>query len=325
MKKIVILGSEGYIGTTVVDFLLKKKNYNIKGIDNLIYSQSKKFKNLKNYNFQKLDIRNQKKTAEVCKDAYCVVILAGLVGDPITKKYKKLSTSINLHGIKKLIKNLNKINIKKLIFVSTCSNYGIKKNKLLKENAKLEPISLYSKHKVIIENYLLKNNFKFSKTILRFATAFGLSKRMRFDLTVNEFVKTAFLRESLEIYHGQTYRPYCHVIDFAKIIHLIIDSPIEKINGEVFNCGSNKNNFNKIQIANMIKKKFKFLNIKKVSKNLDLRNYKVDFSKIQKFMGIKNKFISVEKGISEIKNYLKSYSKKKKDLTKLGNFIIKVK
>ena len=237
MKKIVILGSEGYIGTTVVDFLLKKKNYNIKGKENLIYSQSKKFKNLKNYNFQKLDIRNQKKTAEVCKDAYCVVILAGLVGDPITKKYKKLSTSINLYGIKKLIKNLNKINIKKLIFVSTCSNYGIKKNKLLKENAKLEPISLYSKHKVIIENCLLKNNFKFSKTILRFASAFGLSKRMRFDLTVNEFVKTAFLRESLEIYHGQTYRPYCHVIDFAKKINrLLVITRGEKgaisINGE---------------------------------------------------------------------------------------------
>ena len=67
-----------------------------------------------------------------------------------------------------------------------------------------------------------------SKTILRFATAFGLSKRMRFDLTVNEFVKTAFLKENLEIYHGQTYRPYCHVNDFAKIIHFIIKSPTKK-------------------------------------------------------------------------------------------------
>ncbi len=323
MKKIVILGSEGYIGTKVVDFLSKKKNYYIEGVDNLIYSQPKKLKKLTNYNFRKIDIRNLRKTTEVCKDAHCVVILAGLVGDPITKKYKKLSTSINLFAIKKLIQKLNKTNIEKLIFVSTCSNYGIKKNKLLKENAKLEPISLYSKHKVIIENYLLKNDFRFSKTILRFATAFGLSKRMRFDLTVNEFVKTAFLKENLEIYHGQTYRPYCHVNDFAKIIHFIIKSPTKKTNGEVFNCGSNNNNFNKIQIGNMVKKKFKSLKIEKVSKNLDLRNYKVDFSKIQKFMGKNNKFISVEYGIDEIKRYLKSTSVKESELKKLGNFSIK--
>ena len=323
MKKIIILGSEGYIGTTVVDSLSKKKNYNIVGIDNLIYSQPRKLKNLVNYNFKKVDIRNLRKTVEICKDAYCVIILAGLVGDPITKKYKKLSNTINFTTIKNLIKRLNNCNINKLVFVSTCSNYGIKKNVLLKENAKLEPISLYAKHKVGIENYIRKNKFNFSKTILRFATAFGLSKRMRFDLTVNEFVKTAFFKEDLEIYHGQTYRPYCHVKDFAKIISAMIKAPNSEIDGQVYNCGSNENNFSKIQIGKILKKKFRSLIIKKVTKNFDLRNYKVDFNKIKKFLKKNNKFISVDYGINEIIAFLEKNKNNKKALNNLGNFRVK--
>jgi len=228
---------------------------------------------------------------------------------------------INLNSIKKVIDELKKANISKLLFVSTCSNYGIKKNKLLKENAKLEPISLYSKHKVEIEKHLINNNFNFSKTILRFATAFGLSPRMRFDLTINEFTKTAFFNEDLEIYHGQTYRPYCHVIDFARIIHKMIVSKENVINGEVFNCGSNSNNFSKIQVGNLLKKKFKNLKIIKVNKNLDLRNYKVDFGKIQKFMGHNYKFISLDYGIKEITDYL-NLNKNKILFSELGNYII---
>ena len=93
----------------------------------------------------------------------------------------------------------NKSKIKKLVFISTCSNYGITKgDKLLKENHVLKPISLYAEQKVKIEKFLLKNKFKFSITILRFATAFGISPRMRFDLTVNEFVKDAFFKKQLE-------------------------------------------------------------------------------------------------------------------------------
>ncbi len=243
------------------------------------------------------------------------------MGDPITKKYKKLSNSINLIAIKNLIKRLNNQNIKRLIFVSTCSNYGIKKNKLLKETAKLNPISFYSKQKVAIEKYLQDNKFNFSKTILRFATAFGLSRRMRFDLTVNEFVKIAFFDEDLEIYHGNTYRPYCHVKDFGRIIDKMIEAPTKKINDEIFNCGSNNNNFSKIQLSNFLKKKYKKLRIKKVSVNLDLRNYRVDFQKIQNFMGNKKKFISIKYGINEISKFLKKNSHL--NFKNYGNYKIK--
>ena len=105
-------------------------------------------------------------------------MLAGLVGDPITRKYPKISKKYNIEGIKKLIINVNKFkNIKKFVFISTCSNYGVIKNKLATENSILNPKSTYAKAKIEIEKYIIKNkNLNFSTTILRFATAFGLSQ-----------------------------------------------------------------------------------------------------------------------------------------------------
>ena len=120
------------------------------------------------------------------------------MGDPITKKYNKLSKSINEKGLKNLINNLNGLNIKKVIFVSTCSNYGLSKTKRkLNEKSKLNPVSIYARSKIKIEKFLInkKNKVDFSATILRFATAFGLSPRMRFDLTVNEFTRDLYLKK----------------------------------------------------------------------------------------------------------------------------------
>lgn len=303
-KNILIIGSQGYIGAVLTDYLLKKKNY-ITGVDNFIYNQKKiKFIN-KRYKFINCDLRNEKKIYQLILKTSYVVILAGLVGDPITKKYPKLSNDINYKGIKKIIEICNKVKVKKLIFISTCSNYGVTKgDKLLKENHILKPISLYAKQKVKIEKLLLKNEFNFSATILRFATAFGLSSRMRFDLTVNEFVKDAFFKKKIEIYEPNTYRPYCHIKDFCRIINLILENNSLDLNKQVFNCGSNSNNYSKIQIAKILKKKFKNLKIVINNNVKDKRNYKIDFSKITKILKFKTRY-NINYGISEIINFLK--------------------
>ena len=304
MENILIIGSQGYIGTVLCTELIKKK-LNIIGVDNFIYSQKKIYFKSKQYSFLKCDLRNVNKIAKIANSVSQVVILAGLVGDPITKKYKKLSEDINFKGIKKLIYALNKTNIKKLIFVSTCSNYGIKNsNKLVREEDVLSPVSLYANHKVKIENILLKKKFNFAPVILRFATAFGVSPRMRFDLTVNEFVRDAIFKKYIEVYEPKTYRPYCHVKDFSEIIYKVIKIDSKIISKEVFNCGSNVNNFSKLSIANLIKKHIKNIKIKINYAVKDRRNYKVDFTKVRKFLNFKPKY-SVNKGIKEIINYIK--------------------
>jgi nucleoside-diphosphate-sugar epimerase len=325
-KKILVIGSQGYIGSVLTDYLAKKK-YQVTAVDNFIYGQKKINFYYKNYKFFNCDLRDESKIDKLISEACCVVILAGLVGDPITKKYPKVANDINYKGIKNVIKICNKSKIKKLIFISTCSNYGITKSrKLINENHALKPISLYAKQKVQIEKILLDNKFKFSITILRFATAFGVSPRMRFDLTVNEFVKDAFFKKKLEIYEPNTYRPYCHIKDFCRIINLALKKKSKDLDKEVFNCGSNNNNYSKIQIAGILKKKFKDLKIV-INKNVkDKRNYKVDFDKIKKVLKFRSKY-NVNYGILEIINFLKKNKNSKlyEDVNNInfGNYLIK--
>ena len=255
-----------------------------------------------------------------------VVVLAGIVGDPLSKKYPKETDKINEKGIINCLNFFKNKNLNKVIFISTCSNYGIiNDNEIADENHKLNPISLYAKSKVNIENFILKNRgeFDFSPVILRFSTAFGISPRMRFDLTLNEFTMELFKGNDLEVYEPNTWRPYCHVEDFSNIISKILDEKKENIAFEVFNVGSEKNNFTKAMIVDVIKKYLPSSKIKIVDKSLDRRNYKVNFKKINGL--IEHKYISVEDGVKEIisalkkKNYLDVFDNRKK----YGNYEIK--
>jgi len=266
MKNILIIGGGGYIGTVVSKFLLEK-GYKVKVLDNFIYNNSnatKDLQGLKNFSLINGDLCLENGYQDLMRDTTDVIILGGLVGDPITKKYPKESKFHNFDYISKIIKiSRENKNLDKFIFISTCSNYGIvKKNIFAKETQKLKPLSLYAKQKVNIEKLLLrKKNKSINPIILRFATAFGLSKRMRFDLTVNQFVKDLFLKKNLVVYDANTWRPYCHVKDFCRLIYITIMSNNKKIIGQVFNAGGDKNNFTKKGIVNLVKKKIKKNNI----------------------------------------------------------------
>ena len=225
-KSIILIGGEGYIGTVVKKFFLKR-GFKVNSIDNIIYNQKfKKIKINKNLNFFKYNFDSQKAFNLLDKIEHeNLIILGSIVGDPITKKYPQITKKINLKATENLINYALKKNFKRVIFISTCSNYGIfDKSNLAKENSKLNPKSLYAKTKVSIEKKLfqISKNSNSETTILRFATAFGLSDRMRFDLTVNQFVREIYLNKKIEVYDPYTWRPYCHVKDFARIIYQII-------------------------------------------------------------------------------------------------------
>ena len=321
-KKILLVGGAGYIGNSIVKYFLKL-NYEISIIDNLTYSQKFKYKN--KVNFLKGNFLSLLKMKNFIHEHDYVVFLAGLVGDPITKKYPKLSKKTNYKNSKKFIKYVLNQNIKKFFFISTCSNYGmLNSKKKAKETEKLMPLSLYAKDKVAIEKYILGFKFK-TKTeviILRFATAFGVSNRMRFDLTINEFTRDLLFYKKLKVYDADTWRPYCHVNDFAITIEKIINFK-KRLNFQVFNVGSDKNNFTKRQIANKIKKILKIGKITFQENSNDPRNYKVNFNKIKKIIKFQPTY-SVDYGIKEIVKYLNKYFIKRKNHTKkMGNYLIK--
>lgn len=326
-KKILLIGGGGYIGSVAVNYLLNK-NYHVICYDNFIYNHDYFFKNIsqKSFTIIRDSLKEIKNFEKLFNDLYGVVILASVVGDPITKKYPIFANEVNIKQTKELINFLLQYQPKKIIFVSTCSNYGIIKNSVpVKENYKLNPKSIYAKNKVNIEKYLysIRRKFKSEISILRFATAFGLSPRMRFDLTINEFVRDIFINKKITVFDHLTWRPYCHVKDFAKVIYSILHKDIKRKKFEIFNVGSSKNNYTKIMILEKIKKYIKRFKIIYKKNSSDPRDYRVNFDKVKKYYKL-GSFISIDSGIKEIIRILK----KRKYLSiadypdRLGNYKI---
>ena len=136
-------------------------------------------------------------------------------------------------------------------------------------------------------------------TVLRFATAFGLSPRMRFDLTVNEFTRELFLCRELLVYDAHTWRPYCHVQDFARLIHLVLEGDRAALSFEVFNAGGDTNNFTKARIVDAIREQVRRGTIVYRDHGSDPRNYRVDFGKVRERLGFEPAF-SIQDGIAEL-------------------------
>ena len=328
-SSVLLIGGEGYIGSVLSNYLLHK-GYKVRSLDALIYPDQKMDlvkANIKNFEFILGDIRNKTILKKSLEGINRVVILAGLVGDPITKKYPKEAQEINYHAIKDLINQCDNKKIEKLIFISTCSNYGfIDETLKAKEEHELKPLSLYAKHKVEIENYILslKGKINFCPTILRFATAFGSSPRMRFDLTVNQFTKELFNKNPLNIYDENTWRPYCHVKDFSRLIEIVLNEKKEKLNFQIFNSGGDQNNFTKKNIIEAITKLIPSNNkISYEPGDKDKRNYRVNFEKVKKLLNFYVEY-TIQDGIQEMISSLKSnlYQKKRNKIDKLGNFEI---
>ena len=304
MNKILLVGGEGYIGSVLCRRLLDS-GYKVTSMDNFTYgNRTIPLSNIfhQNYKFVNEDMRSHTELENLFKSNDIVVLLAGLVGDPITKLYPKDSKLINDIGVKNIIDLSNQHSVKKFIFISTCSNYGlIKDNEKADENFELKPLSLYANSKVNAENYILslKDNTDMTATILRFATAFGLSPRMRFDLTISQFARELYFGNELEVFDEKTWRPYCHIIDFARLIIKVIESPEEKVNFEVFNAGSNENNATKKMIVEKILNKIPNGIIKYKEHGSDPRNYRVNFEKVQSTLGFEASK-SIDDGIEEL-------------------------
>ncbi len=325
MNRILLLGGEGYIGNVVSKYFLDL-GYEVTSIDNCIYGLHNypKISPHHNFTFIKGNIADEQILEKYIERAENIVLLAGLVGDPITKKYPEISNQINNIAINKVIDRCMKNQNCKFIFASTCSNYGlIPENITADEDYKLEPLSLYAKSKVNAEKYIMSHKDRTSTvtTILRFATAFGVSERMRFDLTVNQFVKSLYENETLTVFDEHTWRPYCHVIDFARAIESVFSADKNLCNFEIFNCGSDENNFTKEMILSEISKYIKSGKIVYRKNDSDPRNYRVNFQKIKSKLSFHAEY-SVNFGVTEIINKLKNDYFKFDTKNEYGNYTI---
>ncbi|MDA7704753.1 NAD(P)-dependent oxidoreductase [Candidatus Pelagibacter sp.] len=312
-KSILVTGGAGYVGSGLLRELLAEGCY-VTCVDNLMFGGESLLDIWynKNFTFIKCDINDYKELDLIFnKNNFDSVIhLAAIVGDPACKLYSDLASKTNWTSSKWLIEKSKSAGVSKFLFASTCSNYGKMDDPeaYVDENSTLAPVSLYAELKVKFENYMLteiKKNDEFSPTSLRFSTVYGLSPRMRFDLTVNEFTKDLALGKELIIFGEQFWRPYCHVKDFSNAFITILKAPIEKVAYNVFNVGDTKENYTKQMLINEIKKVLPNSKIKYIKKNDDPRDYRVNCDKIKNELGFKIS-MTVPDGIVEIKHLIEN-------------------
>ena len=307
MKKILITGGAGYIGSMLCTKLINF-GYQVTVVDLLKYNKSS-LNHLYFYKNFKLivgDIRNKKLMKKLIKKNDFIIPLAGLVGAPLCDKYKKDAISTNLESIKTLRKIVTSKN--KIIFLTSNSGYGIgEKNKFCTEESPLKPISLYGKTKCEAESEILKTK---NYVCFRLATVFGQSYRMRSDLLVNNFVFNAVKSKKLTIFEPHFRRNFIHVKDVVNAVIFTIKN-FSKLRSNVYNLGLSSANITKIMLAKKIKKQYKKLKIKIVNNKTDpdKRDYFVSNRKIEK-KGFKAA-IKLEDGIAEL---IKVFSNDKKKI-----------
>jgi nucleoside-diphosphate-sugar epimerase len=218
-----------------------------------------------------------------------VIVLAALVGDPVCKANPELARETNIDGVRNVIDAAAQSGAKRLVFASTCSNYGLRPDdKPATEEDDLHPLSLYAENKVEVERELLgrAGELPYCPTVLRVSTAFGLSPRMRFDLTISEFTRELALGKELEVYDPDTWRPYCHVEDISAAIQTVLGAEEEVVRGEVFNVGGGDSNHTKRMV---VESALEALggegSVIWTEGGTDARNYKVAFDKIRERLG----------------------------------------
>jgi nucleoside-diphosphate-sugar epimerase len=307
---ILVTGGGGYIGSTLVPLLLAD-GHRVRVLDTLLHGGNSLLGVWPDPNFEFVhgDVCDRVKLRAAVSGIDAVVHLAAIVGDPACSRQPDLARAVNLEASLALIEESQRAGVSRFVFASTCSNYGKMKdgNAYVNEDTELAPVSLYAETKVAVEKALLegRTNRNWCPTPMRFATIFGVSPRMRFDLTVNEFTMEMLTNKRLKVFGEQFWRPYIHVRDAARAIRLVLSSPASKVAGRVFNAGATDQNFQKQQLVEMIRPYAPEAVVEFVHKDEDPRDYRVSFARITEELGYKITR-TVAQGIEEVANLVNS-------------------
>jgi nucleoside-diphosphate-sugar epimerase len=301
---IMVAGGGGYIGSILCEELLKQ-DYKVVCCDRFFFGKENVGHLISHKNFRIIQNDIRFIGNEELKNINAIIDLTGISNDPAVDLNPEISKKMNLHGTMLLANKAKEHGVQRYLFSSSCSVYGEGISELLTEESEKRPTSLYAKLKIEAEKELLQLAADdFSVTLLRNATVYGYSPRMRFDLIVNIMTMYAYVKGVIYVLGGgKQWRPNVHVKDVAKAFITILDAPAEIINGQAFNIGSNEQNFQVIQVANMIREVVPYTRIEIVPDDLDKRSYHVDFSKIKNLLGYKVEN-SIYEGAVEVKQSL---------------------
>ncbi len=298
---ILITGGAGYVGCKLAD-KLSYDNHTVSVFDLFIYGEDV-FENNK-INKIKGDIRNTNLLKKHLKNIDIVIHLACISNDPSFELNPSLGKEINLDAFEPLVRESKNAGVKRFIYASSSSVYGIKEEKNVNEDMSLEPLTDYSKFKAkcedILFNYMDSN---FESVVIRPATVCGYSKRLRLDLVVNIFANIGYHTRKVKVFGGEQLRPNIHIDDMIRAYELLIMSETNKVNGKIFNAGWE--NKSVLQIA----EEARFILGEDISLEViptdDNRSYHISSEKIKRELNFSTKF-TISDAIKDLKNVFES-------------------
>ncbi len=310
--RVLITGNLGYIGHVLTQTFLSN-NFEVVGLD---AGHFKEFLPDTTFgeNFRQI-IKDVRDISENDLNGIDVVVhLAAISNDPSGELNPRLTNEINFLATKKLVELSKLSGVEKFLFSSSCAVYGVS-NGMVNEYSECKPLTAYAKSKLLSEKEILNmSNKNFKTVVLRSATAFGVSPRMRFDLVVNSMTARAFMTSTLELASEATiWRPLVHIKDISRAFLLASRADSESVGGQIFNVGGDSQNHQVQDIAKIVSEEVSNTKIVRIAgSNNDQRTYQVDFTKIKDVLGFAPK-ISVRDGVKEVHEYLKTIELKKED------------
>ncbi len=304
MKTVLVTGGAGYIGSVLTEMLLDA-GHRVRILDRFFFGRDliADLDGRDGLTLVRDDIRF---APERVMDGVDVVIdLAGISNDPACDLDPAITEAINLRGPVRIAEMAKRAGVSRYLFASSCSIYGQGGSDLLDEQSQKAPVSLYARSKIEAEEALAAMcDDSFAVTFLRNATVYGLSYRMRFDLIIN--IMTLYAYKNRKIYvtgGGKQWRPLVHVRDVARAFMLVMDAPVAKVSGQAFNVGSNEQNYQVYQVAQIVRDVVPHTDLEVVPDDPDKRSYKVVFDKIAAVLGYRVEKSPYE-GVVEIKQAL---------------------
>lgn len=308
-RKILLIGGFGYIGTELAK-QLKSKGYFVTVADINLLKNTESLSPLSRLGVKVIQFDGF--DADILTDLLCehqlIVHLGGVVGDPACAVDEKLTSALNVNFTRLLLKCMPRDAGHRLVFLSSCSVYGISKE-MVSEASAPNPISLYAETKLISETdiFSISERKRLHVTILRLATVYGLNPiRMRYDLVANLFAAKAAFGERIDVFNGSSMRPFVHVQDVAGAIYAVLSAPRALVAGQIFNCGSTDENYSIDDLAKFARDLNPDITVSIDEDELrgDRRSYAVDFRKISEKLGWRPSR-HVPDGMREIFSYLK--------------------
>ena len=302
-KSIFISGGAGYVGSSLVPDLLSR-GHKVTVYDIMYFGYDFLPKNNPNLKIIEGDIRDDNKVKSSCANHDAFIHLACISNDASFQLDEKLSKSVNYDAFEPMVIAAKKSGIKRFVYASTSSVYGISKEKNVKEDHPLVPLTLYNKYKGLCEPLLLKHtNENFEGIIFRPATVCGYAPRQRLDLSVNILTNFAFNKNEIKVFGGDQLRPNLHIKDYCDVVKLFLDAEKDKVANQIFNVGYQNLSINEIAslVKRVVQKEKKNAGEIKIIKSIsdDNRSYHINSDKIKNTLGFIPKR-SIEMAVTDL-------------------------